>query len=42
MGAKASDHGLLEPYGLEIGERRAEKIAKRFVELTKHPIPKIE
>ena len=23
-------------------ERRAEKIAKRFVELTKHPVPKIE
>lgn len=26
MGAKASDHGLLEPYGLEIGRARAEQI----------------
>jgi glucuronate isomerase len=25
-GAKASDHGLLEPYGLEVGEKRAEEI----------------
>ena len=26
MGARASDHGLLEPYGLEIEEQRAEQI----------------
>jgi glucuronate isomerase len=26
MGAKASDHGLLEPYGLEVEQARAEKI----------------
>ena len=26
MGARASDHGLLEPYGLEISQRRAEQI----------------
>ncbi|MCD6231420.1 glucuronate isomerase [Candidatus Aerophobetes bacterium] len=32
MGAKASDHGLLEPYGLEISERRAEKIFRRAYE----------
>ena len=25
-GARASDHGLLEPYGLEVGKRRAEDI----------------
>ncbi|GAG21565.1 unnamed protein product [marine sediment metagenome] len=24
MGAKASDHGLLEPYGLEVSSKRAE------------------
>ena len=26
MGAKASDHGLLEPYGLKISQKRAEQI----------------
>jgi len=29
MGAKASDHGLLEPYGLEVSKERAEQIFKR-------------
>lgn len=29
MGARASDHGLLEPYGLEISQRRAEQIFKK-------------
>ncbi|HXL03102.1 MAG TPA: glucuronate isomerase [Candidatus Atribacteria bacterium] len=29
MGAKASDHGLLEPYGLEVSEERAEQIFRR-------------
>jgi len=28
MGARASDHGLLEPYGLKVSERRAEQIFK--------------
>lgn len=32
MGAKASDHGLLEPYGLEINHRRAEQIFRRVYE----------
>jgi len=26
MGARASDHGLLEPYGLKVSQRRAERI----------------
>ncbi|MDI3543555.1 MAG: glucuronate isomerase [Candidatus Atribacteria bacterium] len=29
MGAKASDHGLLEPYGLEVSEERVEQIFRR-------------
>ncbi|TET09769.1 hypothetical protein E3J84_04760 [Candidatus Aerophobetes bacterium] len=29
MGARASDHGLLEPYGLEISGRRAEQIFRK-------------
>ncbi|MBA7676873.1 Uronate isomerase [subsurface metagenome] len=29
MGAKASDHGLLEPCGLKVSERRAERIFKK-------------
>jgi len=32
MGAKASDHGLLEPYGLEVNEKRAEQIFRRAYE----------
>ena len=32
MGARASDHGLLEPYGLEISQRRAEQIFRKAYE----------
>lgn len=31
-GAKASDHGLLEPYGLEISQKRAEEIFRNAYE----------
>ena len=29
MGARASDHGLLEPYGLKVSQRRAEQIFRQ-------------
>ncbi len=32
MGARASDHGLLEPYGFEVTHRRAEEIFQRAYE----------
>lgn len=32
MGARASDHGLLEPYGLEVSQRRAERIFRQVYE----------
>jgi len=32
MGARASDHGLLEPYGFEVSQRRAEEIFQRAYE----------
>ena len=32
MGAKASDHGLLEPYGLDIDKKRAERIFQQAYE----------
>jgi len=31
MGAKASDHGLLEPYGLEVSEERAEQFLEELM-----------
>lgn len=35
MGARASDHGLLEPYGLEIEKKRAKKIFQEAYEQKK-------
>jgi len=35
MGARASDHGLLEPYGLEVEQARAEKIFREAYEQRK-------
>jgi glucuronate isomerase len=34
-GARASDHGLLEPYGLEVSEKRAEEIFSQAYDLKK-------
>ncbi|MBP8717703.1 MAG: glucuronate isomerase [Candidatus Atribacteria bacterium] len=35
MGARASDHGLLEPYGLEVEQKRAEQIFQEAYEQKK-------
>ena len=36
MGARASDHGLLEPYGLEVEEKKAEQIFQEAYEKRKN------